>query len=146
MYFKPHLCLFDPLWWICYFIFRKQSLLSLRSFKPSPSTPRKHVRESLLSLQRSTNVVKTSNRRKSIIKFLRKSSIFNKDKGVTETEDNPTSEPRSFLGQIYKNAKIKLSKSLASVSQVSSCVFKVTNKHQRFKTAENSSLPALNKA
>ena len=57
-----------------------------------------------------------------MIKFLRKSSIFNKDKGVTETEDGVTPKPKSNLGQIYKNAKIKLSKSLASVSQVSSRV------------------------
>ena len=112
------------------FLLRKQSILSLRLFKPSPSKPsRRSVGKSLSSLPRSTNFDKTPNRRKSIIKFLRKSSIFNKDKGVTENEDKATPQPKSFLGQIYKNAKITLSKSLASVSQVSNCVFKVTNKH-----------------
>jgi hypothetical protein len=53
-------------------------------------------------------------------KFFKKPSFFNKIKDEDE-KDTTTAEP-SYLGQIYRNAKFKLSRSLKSKSSSSSQV------------------------
>ena len=108
---------------IC-FIFRKLSFLSLRSLKLSPSPDRKLFLKESLSTSPSNPTKSTQApqpRRKSIMKLLRRSSIFNHNKEEdSETEDIMSHPPPpKFLGQIYRNAKLKLSRSFASISSFS---------------------------
>ena len=103
---------------IC-FIFRKLSFLSLRSLKLSPSPDRKLFLKESLSTSPSNPTKSTQapqQRRKSIMKLLRRSSIFNHNK---EEDSETAPPPPKFLGQIYKNAKLKLSRSFASISSFS---------------------------
>ena len=58
--------------------------------------------------------------RKNKKKFFKKPSFFNKIKD--EDEKDPTTAEPSYLGQIYRNAKFKLSRSLKSKSSSSSQV------------------------
>ena len=105
------------------------SFLSLRSFNLSPSPSRKTSpdpsQSQLLGKSYSTSPrpsVHFTPRlgRKSMKKFFKKPSFFNKIQDNEEKEP-PVIEP-SYLGQIYKNAKLKLSLSLKSKSSSSSQV------------------------
>ena len=111
-----YLCNIDKL-----LVLRKLSFLSLRSLKLSPSPNRmKFVKKSLSSSPNPAYSQTPHTRRKSVKKLLRKSSIFNLNKEDSEKEDHfPSAQPPTFLGQIYKNAKLKLSRSFASVSSFS---------------------------
>ena len=115
----------DP--YYIFFCFRKRSFLSLSSLKLSPSMPRrKSVGKCLSSSPRPSLSNTPQTRRKSFLMFLRRSSIFNVNRENTEIEDQatpPSRPPPSFLGQIYKNAKINLSKSFGSMSSFSKVSF-----------------------
>ena len=116
-------------------MFRKLSFLSLRSLKLSPSPDRKiFLKESLSNSP--SNPTKSLHppqpRRKSIMKFLRRSSIFTHNKEEdSESEDTMSAPaPPKFLGQIYRNAKLKLSRSFVSISSFSQVCSVLINPQQ----------------
>ena len=105
------------------FLFRKLSFLSLRSlqFPPSPTQRSSPNQEQPQMLEKSYSSSPRQRRKKR--RFFKKPSFFNKieDKEHKEHTPEKTLEP-SFLGQIYKETKFKLSRSLQSESSSSSQV------------------------
>ena len=104
---------------------RKRSFLSLRSLKLSPTLSRKDSTvpdqtlspsKSYCSSSRLSLHNKGETRRKSFLNFLRKSSIFSKHQDKEDDQQELPGIGRSYLGQIYRDAKMKFSKSKASFS------------------------------
>ena len=100
--------------------FRKTSFLSLRSLNISPSVSRTNSpsqNQSQLPGEKSTT---PRQGRKSLRRFFKRPSFFNKIQEHDEHEE-PVYQSSSFA-QIYKNAKFRLSRSFASKSSSSSQV------------------------
>ena len=105
------------------------SFLSLHSFKLSPSSSRKaspvpdpgqSLGKSYSTSPRASVYFTPRLARKNKKKFFKKPSFFNKLEDQEEKEQ--IDDEPSYLGQIYRNAKFKLSRSLKSKSSSSSQV------------------------
>ena len=117
MPFPHHLMLVSKAYIFC---FRKTSFLSLRSLDISASfsgTNSPSQNQPKIPGEKSTT---PRQGRKSLRRFFKKPSFFNKIQEHDENEE-PVYQSSSFA-QIYKNAKFRLSRSFASKSSTSSPV------------------------